>query len=244
MPKYLLEIAYDGTDYHGWQVQPNGITVQETLQCAMRNLYGYSPDITGCSRTDAGVHANSFYCHFILNNDISGSAVVAGLNSVLKDNIRALSCKVVADDFHCRYNAIGKNYIYRVDRRKIIDPFNARYSYNYSGKLNIEYINEFCDSVVGKHDFKGFSSSGTSVKDTIRNVSEFSVKEDGDFLVFSITANGFLYNMVRILVGTALEVGKGRLDIDIASKIFASGDRSLGGATAPAKALFLNKVYY
>ncbi|MEE0945481.1 MAG: tRNA pseudouridine(38-40) synthase TruA [Acutalibacteraceae bacterium] len=244
MRRYLLKIAFDGTDYHGWQVQPNGITVQEKMQSCINSLYGYSPDVTGCSRTDSGVHANEFYCHFDLRNTIDTDGIVKGLNSVLPLDIRALSCDFVESDFHCRYMAKGKNYIYRIDRRKITDPFNARYSYNFSGKLNLEDMKYFCGTVIGKHDFCGFSSSKRSVKDTVRTVSECNITENGDFLIFSISADGFLYNMVRIIVGTCISVGTGTLDKNIAEKIFRSMDRSLGGATAPAHALFLNKVYY
>ncbi len=244
MQRYLLKIAFDGTDYHGWQVQPNGITVQEKLQSVMLSLYGYAPDVTGCSRTDSGVHANEFYCHFDLEKKIEPTGIVNGLNSVLPIDIRALSCTEVKNNFHCRYNAVGKNYIYRIDRRKISDPFNLRYCYNYSGKLSISDMQFFCNTIIGKHDFVGFSSSKRSVTDTVRTVSHCSIEEDGDFLIFSITADGFLYNMVRIIVGTCIAVGSGRIDKNIAEKIFDNGDRTLGGATAPAQALFLNRVFY
>ena len=244
MQRYLLKISFDGTGYHGWQVQPNGITVQEQLQNSMNMLYGYSPMVTGCSRTDAGVHANEFCCHFDLDNIIEPSGVIRGLNSVLPQDIRAMECKLVDSDFHARYNSVGKNYIYRIDRRTLTDPFNARYSYNYSGQLNMSDVKSFCDSIVGKHDFVGFSSSGRSVKTTVRTVSECSVTDDGNFLIFSITADGFLYNMVRIIVGTAISVGRGSINKDIAKQIFETKDRSLAGATAPPQALFLNRVYY
>lgn len=244
MQRYLLKIAFDGTKYHGWQVQPNGITIQEQLQSSMKSLYGYAPAVTGCSRTDAGVHANEFCCHFDLENQIPPIGIINGLNSVLPEDIRALHCEIVDKEFHCRYNAKGKNYIYRIDRRTIVDPFNLRYSYNYSGSLSVDDMKYFCSTIIGEHDFSGFSSSGKSVTDTVRTVSECEIINDGDFLVLSISANGFLYNMVRIIVGTAISVGTGKLDKDIASKIFLTGDRTLGGATAPAKGLFLNHVYY
>lgn len=244
MQRYLLKLSFDGTNYHGWQVQPNGITVQEQLQISMKQLYGYALAVTGCSRTDAGVHANEFYCHFDLETAIEPDGIIRGLNSVLPQDIRAMMCKFVNSDFHARYNAAGKNYIYRVDRRIITDPFNSRYSYNYSGKLNLEDIKYFCNSLIGTHDFIGFSSSGRSVKTTVRTVTECSVEVNGDFLVFSITADGFLYNMVRIIVGTALSVGRGSIEREVAEKIFESGDRNLAGATAPPQALFLNRVYY
>lgn len=244
MQRYLLKISYDGTSYHGWQVQKNGITVQETLQNAMKQLYGFRPSVTGCSRTDAGVHAKEFYCHFELENEITPEGIIKGLNSVLPIDIRALNCNIVDSNFHARYNAKGKNYTYRIDRRLITDPFNSRYSYNYSGPLNLDDMRFFCNSLIGEHDFKGFSSSKRSVTDTVRTVFECDIAETEEFLTFSISANGFLYNMVRIIVGTAIDVGRGTVNKDIANKIFECGDRALAGSTAPAHALFLNRVFY
>ena len=158
MQLYLTNISFDGTMYHGWQVQNNGITVQEQFQNALYKLYGFKPDVTGCRRTDAGVHAVEFYCHFDLNNYISPNGVIKGLNSVLPQDIRVLDCKCVDSNFHARYSSTGKNYIYRLDRREFPDPFNSRYSFNYSGNLNLRDIEYFCKSIVGEHDFAGFSS--------------------------------------------------------------------------------------
>ena len=242
--RYLLKLSFDGTSYHGWQVQPNGITVQEQLQLSFKKLYGFAPSVTGCSRTDAGVHANMFFCHFDLDNPVPTDGIVFGLNSVLPEDIRVLDCCEVDLDFHCRYNAKSKNYIYKIYRKRIQDPFSSRYSYRYCGPLNIEDINYFCSSLIGEHDFAGFSSINRSVDNTIRNVTECSVYTEGDFLVLSITANGFLYNMVRIIVGTAIGVGSGKIDKNIANDIFICGQRNLAGATAPAKGLFLNNVVY
>lgn len=246
MQRYLLKISFDGTDYHGWQVQPNGITVQKKLQDAFNILYGYSPDLTGCSRTDSGVHANEFYCHFDLKlkNNIPAIGIVKGLNSVLPNSIRALECSEVANDFHCRYLAKKKNYIYVIDNREISDPFSSRYSYQYQGTLDIELMNYFCSTLVGKHDFSGFASSNRKVGNSVREIYSCFVNKTENSIILSVTANGFLYNMVRIIVGTAIEVGKGRLNKDIAYKIFETGNRSFGGATAPAHGLFLNKVWY
>ena len=244
MQKYLIKIAFDGTNYHGWQVQPNGITVQESLQNAMSKLYGYTPDVTGCSRTDAGVHAEEFFCHFSLENNIPDCGIVAGLNSVLNEDIRILSCKHIEDDFHCRYAAKRKTYIYKIDTRKINDPFTARYSYHYAGSLDLEKMRIFCSSIIGVHDFEGFSSANRSVNETIREIYDCYITENEGILTFSVTGNGFLYNMVRILVGTAIDVGNGRLSENIAYKIFETKNRALGGFTAPAKGLFLKQVEY
>lgn len=244
MQRYLLKIAFDGTDYHGWQVQPNGITVQEQLQFSMTKLYGFAPGITGCSRTDAGVHACEFYCHFDLEGKIPTEGIVNGLNSVLPEDIRVLCCNEVGEYFHSRYAAKSKTYVYRIDRRRIQDPFSVRYSHRYSGKLCLNDMQYFCSTLIGEHDFAGFSSSGRSVNETVRTIYNCDIKENENCLEFTVIGNGFLYNMVRIIVGTALEVGTGRIDKNIALKIFETNDRSLAGATAPAKGLFLKQVTY
>ena len=244
MKKMLLKIAYDGTDYHGWQVQPNGITVQKVLQDSLEKLIGVRPDVTGCSRTDSGVHAREFYCHFSCDDKFPDITFVKGLNSILPRDIMALECKVVPDDFHARYSAKGKRYCYRIKQNNP-NPFDSRYSLHISRKLDIELMNKFCELIIGTHDFCGFSSSGRTVEDTVRTVSECYCKltDDGD-IVFTVAADGFLYNMVRILVGTAIGVSDGKIPLNAINKIFENKDRSLAGVTVCPKGLFLEKVFY
>ena len=244
MFRYLLKISYDGTNYVGWQVQPNGISVQQKMQDSLEKLFGTRPSLTGCSRTDSGVHANEFFCHFDLDKDIVDSGIVKGLNSVLPNDIRALKCYHVDDDFHCRYKALGKNYVYRIDTSAIQSPFDSRYALHCPMKLDIDAMNEFCKKIVGTHDFCGFSSSKRSTADTIRTVSECYVLKKDNIVELSITGNGFLYNMVRIIAGTALAMGQGRLQADDSEKIISSLDRNLAGDTLLPHGLFLNKVYY
>jgi len=244
MKKMLLKIAYDGTAYHGWQVQPNGITIQEVLQTALEKLIGDRPDVTGCSRTDAGVHANEFYCHFCCDDKFPEVTFVKGLNAVLPNDIVAKECQEVDMDFHARYNAKGKRYIYRIHTGEV-DPFVSRYAWHIDRKIDIDIINEFCDLLLGTHDFSGFSSSGRTVEDTVRTISEFHCeRKDENTIIISVTANGFLYNMVRILVGTAIGVSDGKISSNDIKMMLESGDRSLGGITAPANGLFLDKVFY
>ncbi len=244
MKKMLLKIAYDGTDYHGWQVQPNSVTIQELLQDAIEKLIGVKPAIAGCSRTDAGVHANEFYCHFSCNEKYPPVTFVKGLNSVLPNDIVVLDCYEVSDEFHARYSAKGKRYIYNIYSGNI-SPFTSRYSWHIDRKLDVDLINEYCAKIIGTHDFLAFSSSGRTVDDTVRTVSEFYCKQiDDNNIVFSVTANGFLYNMVRILVGTAISVSDKKTSLEDIDLMFESGDRSLGGITAPANGLFLDKVFY
>lgn len=244
MKRILLTISYDGTAYHGWQVQQNAVTVQETMQDALERLLGKRPALTGCSRTDAGVHAREFCCHLDCEDNIPHAAFLRGLNSILPDDVAVIGCRDVAPDFHARYSAKGKNYIYRFYCSKITDPFLSRYAMRLEKEPDINKMNEFCRSLIGKHDFAPFCSSGSSVVDTVRTVTECYMTEDGGLPALSVSADGFLYNMVRIITGTALAVSEGRLDVNCAEEIFSSCDRSKAGETAAPQGLFLNKVFY
>lgn len=242
--RILLKISYIGTNYHGWQVQPNGITIQETLQKALMTLYGHQVGITGCSRTDAGVHANEFYCHYDVEKIIPEKGIVSALNVALPDDISVIEASYIEDTFHARYSAKGKTYVYRIYNCDIRNPFEVNRSLQISRKLNVDKMNEFAKKLVGTYDFIGFSSSGRTVDDTVRTISECSVKRDGDIVTLSVTADGFLYNMVRIIVGTAIAVSDGKIDPQRTKELILSKDRNLAGATAPAHGLYLNKVIY
>lgn len=240
----LLTISYDGTAYHGWQVQPNGITVQETVQDALEKLMGLRPELTGCSRTDAGVHAREFCCHFMCEDSFPDTAFTKGLDSLLPRDISVKGCKQVEDDFHARYSSLGKTYVYRIYNSPVRDPFFCRYAWWIERPLNVEKMQEFCNVIVGKHDFAGFSSSGRTVEDTVRCVKECNVLKQDNEILIKITADGFLYNMVRIIVGTAVEVSDGRVNLSDVEKNLTSPNRSLAGITAPPNGLFLEKVLY
>lgn len=244
MGRYLLKIAYDGTAYHGWQVQPNGITVQAVLCEKMAQLLKEPVNITGCSRTDAGVHANEFYCHFNTDKVLPKTAYINGLNAVLPKDIAVLDCSAVNDDFHARYSAKGKNYIYKFFDGKVPNPFLRNYALFVPQKIDVELMNKFCENFIGEHDFVGFSSSKRTVTDTVRNVYECSAERSGDIVTLSITANGFLYNMVRIVAGTALNAAYGKFNPSDTEKIILSGDRNAAGPTLPPQGLYLNKVFY
>ena len=244
MKRILLTISYDGTAYHGWQIQPNGITVQEVLQNEVSCLLGKKTDVTGCSRTDAGVHAREFCCHLDCDDSIPFDAFLRGLSSRLPQDISVTACREVDKDFHARYNAKGKTYVYNILNSKIKDPFLSRYSWRIERPLDINKMNLFCERIVGKHDFFAFSSSGRTVEDTIRTVKECFVEKNGDTVTVKVTADGFLYNMVRIIVGTAVWVSDGKINPYDTQKIIDSKRRDLAGITAPANGLFLNKVIY
>ncbi len=243
MKRVLLTISYDGTAYHGWQVQPNGVTVQEVLQDALGEILGERPSVTGCSRTDAGVHAREFCLHIDCDERFPENAFLRGLNAVLPNDISVIGCRVVPDDFHARYNALGKRYAYNF-YVGTPDPFRERYSLRLEKEPDLRLISHFCKTVIGRHDFAGFSSSKRTVEDTVRTVSECEFEKNGRDMRFVISADGFLYNMVRIIAGTALDVSSGRLSPDCALEVFKSCDRSLAGQTLPPRGLFLEKVFY
>ncbi|MBO4432423.1 MAG: tRNA pseudouridine(38-40) synthase TruA [Clostridia bacterium] len=243
MKRYLLNISFDGTAYHGWQVQPNGITVQQVLNESLYKLLGVQTAVTGCSRTDTGVHARQFACHIDCEDNIPKEAFLKGLNAILPSDIAVIDCRTVPSDFHARYNAKGKTYVYGMytgDK----NPFDERYFLHIDSMPDIDMMNAFAKTLTGTHDFCGFSASGRSVSDTERTISECVVNREGNKLYFRITGNGFLYNMVRILAGTALFVGYRKLPVDIAEQVFLTKDRSLGGDTLPPHGLFLDEVLY
>lgn len=244
MGRKLLEIAYLGTNYCGWQVQPNGITVQEVLQTSLHKILKHKPNVTGCSRTDSGVHAKSFFCHFDTNAKIPNNGLVLGLNSILPEDISALNCYDVSDDFHARYSASGKLYRYSILCSRIKDPFLSDRVLLLKKPINLERIDEYCNLLVGKHNFEAFSSINKSVKDTVRTVFECYVELENDIMNFYIKADGFLYNMVRIMVGTLLEYSYGKISYNDIVEAFNIGDRTLLGPTAPPQGLYLEKVFY
>ena len=244
MERVLLKISYLGSAYHGWQVQPNGITVQQVLGEKLEQMYKHKVNLTGCSRTDAGVHAREFYCHYDAELHIEENGIVRGLNSVLPKDIAVLSAEYVDTDFHARYSAKGKNYVYIIRNTKIHDPFLRGRVWQIERSLDSDKMNEFCQKLCGTHDFFGFSSSGRTVTDTVRTITECKASREGDNIILSVSADGFLYNMVRIIVGTAVDVSDGKISLSDIDNILASKDRSRAGITAPPDGLYLNKVFY
>ena len=244
MNRVLLKIAYLGTEYHGWQVQPNGITVQAVLQEKIEQMYKCSIALTGCSRTDAGVHAKEFYCHYDAPFIIKEEGIVKGLNSVLPKDIVVYKAEYVSNDFHARYSASGKNYEYKILNSPVHNPFLNGRVWHIERKLDVSLMNEFCCKLCGTHDFYGFSSSGRTVTDTVRTIFLCEAQREGDFITVSVSADGFLYNMVRIIVGTAVDVSDGKIDLKDIDNIIDSKDRARAGITAPPDGLYLNKVFY
>ena len=244
---YLLTLSYDGTHYCGFQVQPNGRSVAQTVQDALEAVLGHRPDIKGCSRTDAGVHALGFALNFHADTRIPVEKLPLALNQHLPMDIRVLSAKSVPDDFHARYAAHTKTYLYRIRNSPIDSPFDEKYYARVPRRLDAVRMQQAADQFVGTHDFRALCAAGSSAAahgDTVRTITACTVTRKGDEVDITVTADGYLYNMVRILAGTLCEVGAGRMEPDAIPGILASCDRSKAGPTFPAKGLFLKEVQY
>lgn len=244
MRRLLITIKYDGTAYHGYQVQANAITVQQVFQDAVERVFGTRLDVTGCSRTDSGVHANMYCLTVDTDMDIQCENVIMALNTFLPDDIAAVDCCEVDDDFHPRYSCKSKEYVYKLYNGKRPDPFVRNYAYFYRRSIDAEYLNQQAQAYVGSHDYSGFCSVKSDVEDTVREVKSFSVRREGDMVYFTVEADGFLYNMVRIMVGTLLFVSEGKIGEGELSDVIASCDRKRAGKTAPPQGLYLNRVVY
>lgn len=244
MRRILLKIRYDGTCYHGWQVQKNAISVQETMQDAIERIFSARLDIHGCSRTDSGVHANEYYCHFDTDNDIACSNIVRAMNTYLPNDISVVSAENVPPDFHARYSAKSKEYIYKFHNSPIRDPFLCKYALQVFKPLDVERMNRVAKNFMGTHDFKGFCNIKSDVEDTFRKIYLADAVQQGDVVTFRICGNGFLYNMVRIIVGTILFVETGNINENDIPDIIASKDRNRAGKTLPPYGLYLNKIIY
>ena len=243
----LLWLAYKGTNYSGFQVQPNGVTVCAVVQDAMQSVFGTRPDVKGCSRTDAGVHARRFALNFHYDGRIPVQRIPLALNARLPMDVRALAAQQVPDDFHARYAAHTKTYLYRIRNHPIDSPFDEKYYTRVPRRLDVDAMQRAAEQFVGKHDFLALCAAGSSAAahgDTVRTITDCHVTRKGDEVDIEVTADGYLYNMVRILAGTLCEVGAGRMQPDAIPGILASRDRSQAGPTLPAKGLFLEKVDY
>lgn len=244
MRNLLLTISYDGSNYHGWQVQKNAVTVQEVFQNAVKKLFNQNIDIKGCSRTDSGVHANKYCVSFKADTDIPCENIIMALNSYLPDDISVLSCSDMDNDFHARYNVLKKEYVYIINNSKIRNPFLRNYTFWYRYNIDADYLNEQAQAFVGTYDYSGFCSAHSGVEDTVRTVYSFEVSRKGDMVYFKVSADGFLYNMVRIMVGTLLFVNEEKIKKDELKNVILSKNRKLAGKTAPPQGLYLNDVKY
>ena len=241
----LITISYDGSKYHGWQIQQNAVTVQEVFQNALYSVIGDNPDIKACSRTDSGVHAEMFCISTRISHPIPAIRLKAALNSYLPDSVVVLDAKEVPFDFHARYNAKGKRYIYRVLNRPERDPFYVGRALHYRYSIDTELLDKAAKSYIGTHDFTSFCTLDKREKgDFVRTIYDFSVTKKGDIVEFMVEGNGFLYNMVRIMVGTLLSINEGKLSPDSIPEIIKAQSRDAAGPTAPPQGLYHNEVFY
>ncbi len=244
MPLFRVTLAYDGTNYQGWQIQSHGPTIQGELQKCLERMSGHTVSVVGAGRTDAGVHAHGQVVHFKLDNPIPPDGLLRGLNSLLPEDIRVWESCAAPDDFHARYSARSKTYRYCIDLSSVALPFRSRFTHHHPHRLDRAAIDAAAKSFLGCHDFIAFAASSTEVKTTVRECFESRFFEQGTELVYEISATGFLHHMVRNIVGTLFEVGRGKIAPDAIGAIFDSKDRRLSGPTAPARGLHLMRVEY
>lgn len=251
--KILLHLSFLGTDYCGYQIQPNGITIQQKLNEATKALFGFDCDIVGCSRTDSGVHANHF-CATVskkgqtdLVTTIPTERIPLAIAQFLPYDIAVFRAEVVDESFHPRYDVKYKEYVYRIWNRPERDPFVSDRSWHYPKPISEEALKNIALAAkcfCGTHDFSSYMAADSKIKDTVRTIYEAEITKNGSMIEFRVCANGFLYNMVRILTGTLIAVAEGKITPSDIEKITASHDRRNAGITVPPHGLFLNKVVY
>ncbi len=243
MKRFKLTIQYDGTNFCGWQKQPNGTSVQETLTEAFLKISTVAK-VTGSGRTDSGVHARSAVCHVDTDTTTPAKNIPRAVNSHLPDTVAVIDCEEVDESFHARYSAKSKTYAYHFYVSDVRQPLKERFSVRLNTKPDIELMREGARFIIGEHDFKCFLARGSSVKDTVRTIYSLDIIESEEDITIKVTGNGFLYNMVRIIAGTLIEVGyKKRAPRDIEEAINQKS-RKLSGKTLPAKGLELFSVQY
>lgn len=244
MRRIRIIVEYNGTAYVGWQIQPNGISVQELLEKAIFEVTSEKVTLHGSGRTDSGVHARAQVAHFDTNARMAADKFSFALNTHLPSDIRVLWSEEVPGDFHSRFSAKEKSYRYTLQLGPHARVFTRETALHIHTEPDLLKMQQAADCVLGTHDFRSFMSSGTTLENTVRTVFTSCWTRDGSYLYYDITGNGFLYNMVRILAGTMLEIGSGRLPADSIQKALETQDRSLAGATAPACGLTLMRVRY
>ena len=244
MRNIKLTIEYDGNCYNGWQKQPNKLNIQGEIERAIYNITKEEVDLIGSGRTDAGVHALGQVANFKTNSQISIEKLPLAINSQLKNSIVIKEAEEVNERFHSRYNAKHKTYRYIINNSKCGTAIYRNLEYSYPFKLDAEKMKQASKYFEGEHDFKAFKSSGTSSKNSVRTIYKAIVKQEGEKIIIELTGNGFLYNMVRIISGTLLDVGLGKIQPEEIPEMIESKDRQRAGKTLPAHGLYLVEVKY
>lgn len=244
MKRIKLTIAYDGTNYCGWQIQPNGITVEEVVNKALKKLTGEEIRVIGASRTDSGVHALGNVAVFDTETTIPPKRISYALNQRLPEDIVVVKSEEVEADFHPRYCDCSKTYEYHILNTKIPIPTKRLTNYFVSYELDIDKMRQAASYLVGEHDFVSFCNVRTDVEDTVRTITELEILQEGEEITIRISGNGFLYNMVRIIVGTLIRVGRGFYEPEKVKEILETKDRKAAGVTAPPQGLVLVEIRY
>lgn len=262
MRNIRLKLAYDGTDFCGWQQQLNGVAIQSVVSQAIQKITLEEPILLAAGRTDSGVHAVGQVAHFLTNSKIPAERLGFGVNALVPDAITILTAEDVPLNFHSRYHAVRKRYRYVIDNARCPLPFLRRFSYHARQRLNVEAMHQAAQVLVGKHDFRAFETQYPNRDSSVRTVQELTVQRyanwpvampglepgvvsgTGDWVAIDVVADGFLYNMVRCIAGTLLEVGRGKWSQDDVTRILRTQNRKIAGITAPAQGLFLVQVDY
>jgi len=239
-----LNIAYDGTNYHGWQTQLNGPTIQETIEKAISIVMKQKVNLAGSGRTDSGVHAFDQVANFTADTKIPENKIKIALNANLPTDIRIIDSVDVPLDFNSRFDAHDKTYMYQIYNDRVWSPFYSRYSCFVPATLDFDIMERASGSLIGTHDFRGFMASNSDVKTTVRTVYEAKLVKEDKLIKLYINGSGFLYNMVRIIVGSLIDIGKGIKNVDCIERALEEKDRKLLGKTAEPQGLFLMKVNY
>jgi tRNA pseudouridine38-40 synthase len=242
--RFKLVIEYDGTDYHGWQVQPNGATIQAVLEAAIARMLGEATRVVAAGRTDAGVHASGQVVSFSLQRAISADALMQGLNALTPRDIGIKAVEAVADDFDPRRTARSRVYVYRIWNARWMSPFWRRYTWHVPQPLDAECMRAAAAALVGEHDFSSFQAAGCDAAHPVRRVLRSEIEHTESLIVYTIEATAFLRHMVRNIVGTLVEVGRAERPVDDVARLLAARDRALAGPTAPACGLCLTRVSY
>lgn len=244
MRNIRLDISYDGTAYAGWQYQKNAKSIQEVIEKALKNITGSKPDVIGSGRTDSGVHAKAQVANFKTRSKLPLNTIRIALNSTLPSDILITAISEASPSFNAQRSAKLKHYRYTVSTAHFTDPFVRHFAARFSYPLDINLIKKVSRALCGRHDFKAFQASGSAEKNTVRTIKNIKVSKKNGFVYIDLWADGFLYNMVRTIAGTLLEIGRGKLPPDTVRRILKEKDRRLCGPTMPAKGLCLIKVEY
>ncbi len=244
MRNIKLTIEYDGTNYVGWQVQPNGVSIQEVLEDALAKILKEPARLKSSGRTDAGVHAMGMVAAFLTNKDIPVRAFCEGVNSILPSDIAVREAVEMSLEFHPRKDALGKHYRYTIFNSKRRSPLSRSFSWYLKNELNLEAMREASDHFLGEKDFAAFRAANCCAKTTIRRIDAMEITRNSEFVVIDVRGNGFLKNMVRVIVGTLVEVGHAILSPDAIPGLIEGCDRRKSGATAPPQGLCLVEVFY